>query len=306
MKSVPEEKTVKWLKTSPPLSELCAAYPEEWETVQQQLADLLRRGSSDELTVYLKRLAQQPLSSARKTGSVPVQDIVRHQMAQTAIRQHLISLASGVESGKVKFNLLNGLVAQKLFFFRDLERKPVSMFWFRMIWPLIWQKRYLMPLVQPKGIYCFYSHELINGLAGIIGGRSCLEIAAGDGTLSRFLKDRGVQVTATDDYSWQHSVSYPEWVINKDAREALRLYSPEVVICSWPPSGNSFERTIFRSRSVQQYILITSRHRHAAGNWESYREQDLFDIQEDRALSRLVLPPELDAVVYLFSRKVAL
>jgi hypothetical protein len=305
MKSAPDENKVEWLKSSPPLPELCAAYPEEWETVQQQLADLLRRGSSEELTTYLKRLSQQSLNSAKKSGTVPIRELVRHQMAHTAIRQHLVSLASGVESGKVKFNLLNGLVAQRLFFSRNLERKPVSMLWFRLIWPLIWQKRFLMPLVQPKGIYCFFSQELINGLAGIIGGCSCLEIAAGDGTLSRFLKDRGVQVTATDDYSWQHSVSYPEWVVNKDAREALRQYSPEVVICSWPPAGNSFERAIFRTRSVKQYILITSRHRHAAGNWESYLDQDLFDMQEARALSRLVLPPELDAVVYLFSRKAA-
>jgi hypothetical protein len=305
MKSASDDTSVEWLKSSPPLTELCAAYPEEWETVQQQLADLLRRGNSEELTAYLKRLSQQSLTSAKKTGAPPIRDLVRHQMAHTAIRQHLISLASGVESGKVKFNLLNGLVAQKLFFARDLERKPVSMFWFRLIWPLIRQKRYLMPLVQPKGIYCFYSQELIEGLAKIFGGRNCLEIAAGDGTLSRFLKQSGVQLTTTDDYSWRHSVSYPDWVINSDAREALRKYSPEVVICSWPPAGNSFERTIFRTRTVQQYLLITSRHRHAAGNWESYREQDLFDMREDTELSRLVLPPELDAVVYLFSRKAA-
>jgi len=305
MKSDPSEKTVEWLKSSPPLSELCAAYPEEWETVQQQLADLLRSGSSEELTAYLKRLSRQSLTSAKHTGAVPIRELVRHQMAHTAVRQHLVSLASGVESGTVKFNLLNGLVAQRLLFAQDLERKPVSMFWFRLIWPLLWQKRYLMPLVQPKGIYCFYSRGLIEGLAGFIGGRSCLEIAAGDGTLSRFLKQSGVQLTTTDDYSWQHSVSYPEWVVNKDAREALRQYSPEVVICSWPPAGNSFERTIFRTRSVQQYLLITSRHRHAAGNWDSYREQDLFDMQEERELSRLVLPPELDAVVYIFTRKPA-
>jgi hypothetical protein len=303
MKSGKAEKTGAWLQTSPSLSELCAAYPEEWETVQHQLAAVLGRGNPEELVSYLKRLAHQEAVSARKPGTLSVRAMVHYQMAHAAIKQHCVSVASGVERGKVRFNLLNGFLAQKLLFSHDLERKPVSLFWFRLIWPLIWQKRYLMPLVQPKGIYCFYSRRLIEELFRIIGKGHCLEIAAGDGTLSRFLKQRGVQVTATDDYSWQHSVSYSEWVVKKDARDALNLYSPEIVICSWPPALNAFERQIFRTRSVQLYILITSRHQYAAGNWDTYREQQLFAMQEDSVLSRLVLPPEIDAVVYLFTRK---
>jgi hypothetical protein len=57
------------------------------------------------------------------------------------------------------------------------------------------------------------------------------------------------------------------------------------------------------TRSVQLYIVIGSRHRFAAGNWGDYHEQSAFSFEEDRELSRLVLPPELDAVVYLFRRK---
>ena len=106
--------------------------------------------------------------------------MARYQMAHVAVRQHYFAVASGVESEKLKFNLLNGLVAQKLLFSHDLERKPVSMFWFRLIWPLIWQKRYLIPLVKPKGIYCFYFQQLVEELSRIIGGCNCLEVAAGD------------------------------------------------------------------------------------------------------------------------------
>ena len=293
---------VAWLQKSPPLSELCTAYPEEWETVQHQLAAVLGHGNPEELMSYLKRLSHQGSVPTKKAGAL---QMVRCQMAHAAVRQHCVSVASGVESGKVRFNLLNGFIAQKLLFMHDLERKPVSLFWFRLMWPLIWQKRFLMPLVQPKGIYCFYSRQLIKELSRLIGKRHCLEIAAGDGALSNFLEQQGVQVTATDDYSWQHSVNYPESVIKSDAKDALSLYSPEVVICSWPPAGNGFERQVFRTRSVQLYILITSRHQHAAGNRDSYREQQLFDMQEDAVLSRLVLPPEVDAVVYLFTRRTA-
>jgi hypothetical protein len=136
----------------------------------------------------------------------------------------------------------------------------------------------------------------------MIGARSCLEIAAGDGTLSRFLSETGVKITATDDYSWQHAVTYPETVIRKGAQEALGVYNPEVVICSWPPAGNSFEKQVFRTRGVQLYIVIGSRHHYAAGNWGEYKNQTMFTFSEEETLSRLVLPPELDGAVFVFKR----
>ena len=302
------DSVMQWLKKNPGFKELRAAYPDEWEGVQADLAAILPRNDPEEVQAYLKRLSRQgPVPAggrgSKKTADGAVRQIIRYRMALSAVKQHSIAIATGIESGKVRFNLLNGYIAQKLLFVEGLERKPVSMFWFRMLWPLIWQKRLLMPLVQPEGIYCFYSQQLIEALADLIGARSCLEIAAGDGTLTRFLVQRGVQVQASDDYSWEHSVSYPEWVARLDAKEALRLYAPEVVICSWPPAGNSFERQVFRTRSVQLYIVISSHHRHAAGNWGDYRQQTAFSFDEDTQLSRLVLPPELDARVYLFRRK---
>lgn len=48
--------------------------------------------------------------------------MVRYQMAHAAVRQHGVSVASGVEFGKVRFNLLNGFITQKLLFAHDLER----------------------------------------------------------------------------------------------------------------------------------------------------------------------------------------
>jgi hypothetical protein len=279
--------------------------------VQVELGTVLAKGRPDELQAYLKRLSVQealPVGGSKnnKTAGSAVRQMIRFRMAHTAVKQHCISVASGLESGKVRFNLLNGLVAQRLLFVDGLERKPVSMFWFRLLWPLIWQKKFLMPLVQPEGIYCFYSKGLIAALAKKIGTRSCVEIAAGDGTLTRFLVQQGIQIQASDDYSWEHAVRYPEWVARLDAKEALRLHAPEVVICSWPPAGNSFERQVFRTRTVQLYVVIGSRHRFAAGNWNDYQEQSAFSFEEDSELSRLVLPPELDAAVYLFKRKATL
>ena len=218
------------------------------------------------------------------------------------LKQAILSASTGVSEGRVRFNLVNGFLAQRLLFRRDLERKPVPLRLFRMIWPLLGQRRLLMPLVQPKGIWCFYSKPLISQLAGIIGNRTCLEIAAGDGTLSRFLAGAGVRITATDDYSWSDSITFPDTVLQQDARTALRVHQPQVVLCSWPPAGNPFEQHVFTTASVQQYIVIGSRHEHSTGNWVAYRQQTGFDLICDERLSRLVLPPEVDHAVYRFTR----
>ena len=312
MKNEHPDKALKWLQSEPSLDGLAAHFPELLETVRGEVATIVTSGATAELPAYLKRMlyTEQLMKKKyhgsrgdKRVGEALVQQAVRTRMAHLAIKQHLIAEATGIEKGKVRFNLLNGYVAQKLLFTDGLKRKPVSMFLFRLLWPLLWQRRLLMPLVQPEGIYCFYSRQLVHALAALIGKRTCLEIAAGDGTLTRFLADRGVSIMATDDYSWKHEVKYPEFVIRKDAGEALREYAPDVVLCSWPPAGNAFEQQVFRTKSVKLYIVVSSRHRFAAGNWDDYQQQSAFEREEDEALSRSVLPPELDAAVYIFRRK---
>lgn len=301
-----------WLQKEATLNELSSNYPQEWETVQRELSTVLARGQVEALRQCVERSSTYATlainsvhksSGTRKAWETAMPRLIRNRMIQLAVKNHCLITATGLTEGKVRFNYLNGYVTQKLLFSHDLERKPVSLFWFRLIWPLIWQKRLLMPLVQPKGIYCFYSRPLIEALAKIMTGRTCLEIAAGDGTLTRFLTDVGINIIATDNYSWQHAVKYPESVVNLEARVALTAYSPEIVICSWPPAGNAFECHVFKTPSVQCYIVISSRHHFAAGNWNDYRGQSAFVLEEDQTLSRLVLPPELDAAVYLFRRQ---
>ena len=292
-----------WLRRNPSLDELRAAYPGEWEAVHRDLAPIVERGDIEALTRYVLELSPPATAANRRARpDTAIAALIRRQMASATLKQICLAAASGTTQGRVRFNLLNGYVAQKLLFARDLERKPASLVWFRLLWPLLWQRRLLMPLVGPKGIYCFYSRRLIRRLAAMIGDRSCLEIAAGDGTLSRFLAAEGVEVTATDDHSWTHSVRFPDTVVRQDARAALRERRPRVVICSWPPAGNDFERAVFTTPSVELYIVIASRHEFAAGNHEAYREQAGFTRDEDRALTRLVLPPELEPAVYVFHR----
>ncbi len=297
-----------WLRQGPSLEELQAAYPDDWDAVRGDVTNLVSRGDVDQLKAYVAAVSRpEDTREDRRRGprsdEERIRAEVRRHMMAAAIKRVCFSVSTGVSEGRVRFNLLNGWVAQKLLFARDLERKPVSMAWFRLLWPLLWQRRFLMPLVGPKGIYCFYSAELIDALGDVIGDRPCLEIAAGDGTLSRLLADRGLQITATDDYSWNHAVQYPPTVLRQDAKTALRRHQPQVVLCSWPPAGNPFERFVFTTRSVQLYIVVSTRHEFGAGNWQAYRQQTEFDFAEDERLSRLVLPPETDPAVYVFRRK---
>ena len=312
MKQEAYARTLRWLRTKPSLEELCARYPEEWAGVQQDISSIVERGVAQELKAYLERMSAPAVPAGNSSGKrqtnaaqATLSQMVRSRMAHESVRILCLSFLAadaGVSSGKLRFNLFNGYVAQKLLFSKGLERKPVSLFWFRLLWPLVWQKKRLMPLVQARGIYCFYSGALIEALAEMISARNCLEIGAGDGTLARFLMERGVKLTATDNHGWDKSVKYPEWVVKRDAREALTSCAPEVVICSWPPSQNDFERHVFETLSVQLYIVIGSRHRIASGNWKDYEGQSKFDFEQDMKLSELVLPPELGGAVYVFRR----
>lgn len=293
-----------WLRENPSVDELRAAYPQEWAAVQRELAPIVARGDLDALKAYVLELSDQPAAGRARAGRDPaLSRLIRRQIASATLKQVALTAAAGrTRGGRVRFNLLNGWIAQRLLFVDDLERKPVSMFWFRLWWPLLWQRRLLMPLVGPKGIYCFYSRHLIDRLATMIGDRPCLEIAAGDGTLSRFLAAAGVSVTATDDHSWTHSIEFPDAVVRQDARTALRDRRPRVVVCSWPPAGNDFEREVFATPSVELYIVISSVHDFASGDRAAYEHQTGFSFERDEALTRLVLPPELEPAVYVFRR----
>jgi hypothetical protein len=228
-------------------------------------------------------------------------------MTTAALQQASVATEAGVEigTGRLRFSLWDGYLAQKLLFRRGLERKPVSLLAFRLVWPLVRRKGVLMPLVREQGIYCFYSRRLVRELAAMIDGRACVEIGAGDGTLARFLRDEGVDLVATDDRSWDSVITYPEDVVAEPAVRTLRRCSPTVVICSWPPAGNGFEQAVFATPSVDLYVVIGSRDEHAFGNHDAYRRQSSFEMTLDERLSRLTLPPQNRGAVYVFRRRSA-
>jgi hypothetical protein len=295
-----------WLAGDPPASEIRERFPAEWATVQRELAAVVDAGDVEAIKRYAARVASG--GGVVRNDREAVRVMARQRLAADALRQMGVAAATGVTSGRLRFGLVSGWLTQRLFFAggAGLERKPVSMKAFRLLWPLVRQKSYLMPLVEPRGIYCFYSRELVAGLRELIDGRPAVEIAAGDGTLSRFLRADGVDVVATDDYSWQKTAREQVGdVVEQDAVHALRERAPRVVVCSWPPAGNPFEAEVFRTESVEMYIVVGSRSEFAAGNWAAYRAaaETAFTLEEDTRLSALVLPPEIASAVWVFRRR---
>ncbi len=293
------------------LEELQARHPDTWQEVGAALVRATEDGP-DALAAFARqardaaapwRLRVEKSHGHPEVMAAALPRLAAARMARLAVERTLLAAATGQAAGTVRLGRWSGTLIQALFFGRGLERRPVPMRAFRLAWPLVTQKRLLMPLVQPRGIYCFYSLELVKALAALVGARPAVEIAAGDGTLSRFLRARGVTVTSTDDQSWSHAVTYPADVERLDAAAALSRHAPRAVLCSFPPPGNAFERKVFTTPSVELYLVVTTRHRFAAGDWDAYAAQDRFEWAEDPALSRLVLPPELDPAVLVFRRK---
>ncbi|WP_148575364.1 SAM-dependent methyltransferase [Nocardioides caldifontis] len=293
-----------WLETEPGIDELIERFPGEWQSLRSEAAAQGRSGGEG-----LREYIHNSLKPVRPTrGHAPPQHVlvaqeVRRRMLLEILRQENLRAETGRASGTLRFNRMNAWILQRLFFEEGLRRKPVSMAAYRLLWPLTPQRSLLLPLVRRQGIYCFYSRPFLAGLDRIIGGRKCLEIGAGDGTLARLLRARGVEVTATDDFSWSAHVDFDATLVDRlDARRALRRHAPEVVICSWPPARNDFERHVFETDSVQSFVVITSSADADASDWQAYQNQSDFVMRFDRRMSRLVLPNGRNRV-YIFTRR---
>jgi len=94
-----------------------------------------------------------------------------------------------------------------------------------------------------RGMWAIVEKQWVAKLAKWIGDRKCLEVMAGAGWLAKALDNHGVDITATDDYSWdgnQHSLDmervYP--VQQAPAIDAVTSTGADVLIISWPPYGS--------------------------------------------------------------------
>lgn len=296
-----------FLQTPPTLKDLVAAWPELWQEANADLAQLSGDFSANLQRYVDSARAQQERITASglnpKVLETAFPGLIKARMLTLALSQYNLAARTKTTGGKISFDERNARLLQRLFFDGSgFVRKPVSLWQYFWTWPRVSQKNFLMPLVQKKGIYCFYSRPLIQKLAALARGQTCLEIAAGDGTLSRFLNNAGLDIKATDDHSWSSVIEYPAEVEQLDAAAALKKYRPQVVFCSWPAPSNPFEQAVFETPSVQLYVVLGS-DGHSTGNRQAYAAQTTFELTDDKRLARLLLPRAASNSVLIFRRR---
>lgn len=294
---------------------LILKYPEFREVVIKEFNSINDKNNMDSVISLLNKYKDRASFAIKKikiSGKNPktlrafLPDIIKARIAIYILEQTNLffqNQKTSKKSNRVRFNLWDGFILQKILFKKGFVRKPVSTVLFKIFWPFISNKKILIPLVNQKGIYCFYSKKLINELYKLIGSTNCIEVAAGDGTLTKFLNQKGLSCIPTDDYSWESYIQYPEFVQKLNAKKALEKYNPETVICSWAPPGNTFEKYIFQTVSVKLYIVMGSKNSLYTGNHDVYNSQKNFTMEYNKYLSDLLLPPSKDNAIYIFKRK---
>jgi hypothetical protein len=110
------------------------------------------------------------------------------------------------------------------------------------------------------GMFAFVCWDWVNPFVEWIGDRKVLEIMSGAGWLSKALREKGVNVIATDNLSWW---KYHEWTqvtkIEKiNAIQAINRYGKdvEILIVSWPDMTPQAYRALRQIRRVNPKCLV--------------------------------------------------
>lgn len=141
---------------------------------------------------------------------------------------------------------------------------------------------------EGEPIYEIFNEEYINAFADYFVGKIeehgasedqplvILEIGAGNGRLHHFLQQkleekapRKTKVFATDSGTMALKNDFPVEQLTHD--EALKKYSPDIVIFSWMPFGVDCTKDIRQFDSVKEYILIGEADGGCCGDpWETW------------------------------------
>lgn len=168
--------------------------------------------------------------------------------------------------------------------------------------------------VDRYGIYQFWNEEYVKCLAEqikrMVGADFVLEVAAGDGMLSHYLRQYGVNIRATDSGEWYDRIKKRAEVEVLDAVSAIRKYKPKMVVASWLTYEKELDIEIFNER-VPIIVLIgeedgaTGSHRfwdekywEKAGYGREYGECDRWNICRTDYFSNGFLHPHSSTAFY--------
>jgi len=112
-----------------------------------------------------------------------------------------------------------------------------------------------------KGMFALVSWQWVKPFAKWIGDKKCLEVMAGRGWLSLALQSLGVDIIATDDYSWGIKRNWDEPVTEVeelDTIEAVKKYGEgvDLLIMSWPYMDDNAYNTIKELNNINPDVQI--------------------------------------------------
>ena len=112
--------------------------------------------------------------------------------------------------------------------------------------------------------FALLTHEWIDEFVKWIGDRKCLEIMAGCGSLSKVLKDKNIDIIATDNYSWgseaynwNKNKNYWTDIENLDCIKAIEKYKDrDIVIMSWAYMDENAYKCLLKMREVKPNMVM--------------------------------------------------
>ena len=121
-----------------------------------------------------------------------------------------------------------------------------------------------------RGKYCakygfvLLSKELIDALVEYLHDKKVLSVMSGSGYLEKHLKDNGVDIIATDDYSWCNrrpnyfNDAKENGVEDMDAVEAVNKYGDwaDIILLCWPYMDDGAYNVLMEMRNHPDTIML--------------------------------------------------
>jgi hypothetical protein len=146
----------------------------------------------------------------------------------------------------------------------------------------------MFSLLREENIFQFWNTEYIACLASelqsLVGKGLVLEVCAGDGCLTHWLKEHGVNAVATDDYSWE-KIKQVFPVEKLDALTAIDRYKPKLVIASWIDYDKSLDLKIIQ-KGVPYFVVIGEGQSGCTGSEEFWEKYEYLGYTEMRGMGK--------------------
>lgn len=147
-------------------------------------------------------------------------------------------------------------------------------------------------LEDEYGMWAYISAPFVNDLAKFLDGHKVLEVMAGNGYISKGLRDNGADVICTDSLAWTKENETGKHLLTDvealDAIEAFQKYQDEIdyIIMCWSPDGVDIDWRLLSAirESGKDITLITIGEKYGATDskifWDNAEFIEIDDVKK--------------------------